>query len=141
MELLIPIFVCVVLPVSIVWITGRVKQNETNRKTEIMLKSIEAGATLDPEMFKDHSKRAKTIREELLEKLSGGCITGLMGVAFLALFFLQKYNPGLPIGFVNLLPVAGGVMMAVGIGLLVSYFAGKKLLAKDIEAEDKKNAE
>ena len=28
-------------------------------------------------------------------------------------------------------------MLAVGIGLFISYFAGKKMLAKEIEAEEK----
>ena len=33
---------------------------------------------------------------------------------------------------------AGCVLLAVGIGLFISYFAGKKLLAKEMEAEEKK---
>jgi len=33
---------------------------------------------------------------------------------------------------------AGCVLLAVGIGLFISYFVGKKLLAKEIEAEEKK---
>lgn len=37
-DILIPIGVCVVLPVMIVWLINRTRQNETNRKTEIMLK-------------------------------------------------------------------------------------------------------
>ena len=45
-KLLIPLGICVVLPVMIVWLVNRTRQNETNRKTEIMLKAIEAGATL-----------------------------------------------------------------------------------------------
>ena len=46
-KLLIPLGICVVLPVMIVWLVNRTRQNETNRKTEIMLKAIEAGATID----------------------------------------------------------------------------------------------
>ena len=32
---------------------------------------------------------------------------------------------------------AGGILMAVGIGLFISYFVSKKMLAKEIEAEEK----
>ena len=32
---------------------------------------------------------------------------------------------------------AGGIMMAVGIGLFISYFVSKNVLAKEIEAEEK----
>ena len=33
--------------------------------------------------------------------------------------------------------LAGGILLAVGLGLFISYFAGKKMLAKEIEAEEK----
>ena len=132
-EVLVPIAICVVLPVLVVWFISRVRQNETNRKAEVMLKAIESGATIDPEFFKSRKeKKQKTIKQDLLEKLNGACITGLIGVAFLMLSFMNLNN-----SFDSYLPVAGAVMLAVGIGLLVSYFAGKRMLAKDIEAEEK----
>lgn len=138
-DILIPICVCVILPVAIVLIVGLTKRNETNRKAEIMLKAIEAGVPVDPAMFKTPEKSPKTIRQELLEKLTGACITGLMGIAFLVLWAVDQFGPGIPKGFFfsEMLPVAGGVMLAVGIALLISYFAGKKLLAGEMEAQEK----
>ena len=50
-EMLVSIGICVVLPIMIVWLNTRKKQNETNRKTEIMLKAIEAGQKIDGELF------------------------------------------------------------------------------------------
>ena len=41
--------ICVILPVMIVWIVSRVRQNEINRKAEIMLKALEAGVEINPE--------------------------------------------------------------------------------------------
>ena len=41
-DIFLPLGVCVVLPVMIVWLVTRARQNETNKKTEIMLKAIEA---------------------------------------------------------------------------------------------------
>lgn len=81
-DILLPIFICVVLPVMIVWLVTRAKQNETNKKAEIMLKAIENGA----------------------------CITSFMGVAFLVLWVIDQYGSGLPNGFFlkEMLPVAGG---------------------------------
>ena len=43
----VPVFVCVVLPIVIVWLVARTRQNEANRKAEIMLKAIEAGVPVD----------------------------------------------------------------------------------------------
>jgi hypothetical protein len=80
---LIPICICVVLPALIVWLIGRVKQNETNRKAEIMLKALDNGAKIDTDFFKSQSG-SKTIKERLLGRLTGACVTGLLGVAVLA---------------------------------------------------------
>lgn len=137
-DVLIPIAVCVVLPVLIVWFVSRVRQNETNRKAEIMLKAIENGVTLDPQMFKMNDKKKASIKKDLLDKLTGACITSLMGTAFLTAGLLFAFHPVWRV-FISpsLLIVAGGVMLAVGIGLFISYFTGKKMLAKEIEAEEK----
>ena len=41
-DILLPLGVCVVLPVMIVWLITRARQNETNKKTEINSKLISA---------------------------------------------------------------------------------------------------
>ena len=131
-DLFIVLGVCVVLPVLIVWIIGRVRKNETDRRAEIMLKAIENGQTIDPEIFKS-SKKKGSIKQELLDKLNGACVTFLMGLAFLLLYVFKVTT----FGFNDFLPYAAGAMLAVGVGLFISYFTGKKMLAKEIEAEEK----
>ncbi|MBR6423594.1 MAG: hypothetical protein IKS47_02790 [Bacteroidales bacterium] len=134
-ELLVPIFVCVVLPIAIVLIVGLVRKNETNRRAEVMLKAIENGQTIDPEIFA-RPKKKQSIKHDLLEKLNGACITSLMGVAFLLIFFFggKWANSFFPTAFYL---IAGGVLLAVGIGLFITYFTGKKMMANEIEAEEK----
>jgi len=138
-SILVPIFVCVVLPVAVVLIVGITKQNETNRKAEIMLKALESGAQIDPELFKTQEK-PKSVKQELLDKLTGACIVSFMGIAFLVLTGVEQAMPGtMPRFFMsNMLPVAGGVMVAVGAGLFISYFVGKRMLAKEIEEENER---
>ena len=137
----LPVFICVVLPVTIVWLVARTRQQETDRKAEIMLKAIEAGVPVDMTQFEapKKQKRPQSIKQDLLEKLNGACITGLMGIGFLTLGLLKTLNWEFGRNmFLNKfwLP-AGAVLLAVGIGLFISYFAGKKMLAKEIEAEEK----
>lgn len=138
----LPVFICVVLPVTIVWLVARTRQQETNKKAEIMLKAIEAGVPLDMTQFEPARKQkvTKSIKQDLLEKLNGACITGLMGAGFLTLGILRTTISDFGRNtFLNKfwLP-AGAVLLAVGIGLFISYFTGKKMLAKEIEAEEKK---
>ena len=130
-DILVPIFVCVVLPVTIVWIVSHARQQETNKKAEIMLKAIEAGVPVDLSQLQSRKQR-KSIKQDLLDKLSGACITSFMGVGFLAYGLLGSGEE--LAGFTT---IAGAVMLAVGIALFVSFFVGKKMLAKEIEAEEK----
>lgn len=141
-DVLVPIFICVVLPVTIVWLISRTRQNETNRKAEIMLKAIESGVPVDMSQFEPSKKQMspRTIKQDLLDKLNGACITGLMGIGFLTLGILRTmdWEFGRNMFLNKFWLPAGGVLLAVGIGLLITYLVGKRMLAKEIEAEEKK---
>ena len=135
-DLFIVLGVCVVLPVLIIWIIARSRKHEVDRKTEVMLKAIEAGVPIDPEMFKQPSKKAKTPKEDLLERFNGSCITGFMGVALLALGIYFDYSGKGFLAFSPTMLIMGGsIMLAVGIALFISYRVGKKTYAKDFENE------
>ena len=137
-EILIPIGVCVVLPVMIVWLVNRTRQNDTNRKTEIILKAIEAGAPIDANFFKAQND-TKTVKERLLKRLSGGCIFALIGIAceIIGIINMIKWD-GATSNDSSVVPmVIGGICLAIGISLLIVFFVGRKMLAKEIDAEEK----
>ena len=138
-EILVPIAVCVVLPVMIVWLINRTRQNETNRKAEIMLKAIEAGATIDADFFKaqQDKKAPKTIKERLLKRLSCGCICTLIGLASVAVGIVNHASwDGSISGDSGVTAmVIGGVLFGIGVSLIIVFFVGKKMLAKEMEAE------
>ena len=141
-DILMPLGVCVVLPVMIVWLVMRTRQNETNKKTEIMLKAIESGATVDTEFFKSQQRGQKTIKERLLNRLAGGSIFSLIGVAFLvlAIVFANSYAPN---GWnfsdspAPTFAIIGGISLAIGLALFAVFFVGKKIMAREMEAEAK----
>lgn len=141
-DILLPLGVCVVLPVMIVWLVMRTRQNETNKKTEIMLKAIESGATVDTEFFKSQQEGQKTIKERLLGRLTGASIMTLLGVALLviAVVFGNSYAPdgwNFSDSPAPVFAVIGGILLAIGLALFAVFFAGKKMLAKEMEAEAK----
>lgn len=133
---LIPIGICIVLPVTIVWLIMRTSQNETNRKAEIMLKAIEAGATIDPNLFKDEKNEPKSTKERLLKYLIAACVTMFPGLVLFAigLFSCIKFRFEFPD---TLILTGGGILIAIGTAFLIVYRTGMKLLAKEIEAEEK----
>ena len=140
-EILVTIALCEVLPVMIVWLINRTRQNETNRKTEIMLKAIESGATIDADFFKaqQDQKTPKTIKERLLKRLSGGCICTLTGLALEVVGIVTYVNWDGSISSDSgiTLMTAGGILIGIGVALIVVFFVGKKMLAKEMEAEAK----
>ena len=138
-DILIPLGVCVVLPVMIVWLVTRARQNETNKKTEIMLKAIEAGATLDANLFKDAHKKQKSTKERLLNRLVWGCATSLLGVALATLGIVLWVNwNGTTSNDSFVVPlIFAGIFLAIGIALFTGFFVGRKMLAMEMEAEAK----
>ena len=135
-DILIPIGICIVLPVTIVWLIMRTSQNETNRKAEIMLKAIEAGATIDPNLFKVEKNEPKSTKERLLKYLIAACVTMFPGLVLFAIALFSCIK----LGFVfpdTLILTAGGILIAIGTAYLIVYRTGMKLLAKEIEAEEK----
>ena len=134
-DMLIPIGVCVILPIIVVWLNLRAKMNETNRKAEVMLKAIEAGKDVDADYFKP-AKAAKTVKSQLLGKLTGACITFFIGTVVLVISCYMSAQGELDAEDTLGFSIFGGIMVAIGVALFISFLVGKKMLAKEIEAEE-----
>ncbi len=129
-EILIPIGVAVVLPVAIVAIVFKSALASDRNRKEIILAALEKNPNLDVEdLVKRMKKSNKLIKEKLLARLERGCLCCLMGVAFMLLYFF------LGVQSEDLIVVVGAALIAVGIAFLVSYFVGRRMLAKEMEAE------
>lgn len=128
-EILIPIGVAVVLPVAIVAIVFKSALASDRNRKEIILAALEKNPNLDVEdLVKRMKKSNKLIKEKLIARLERGCACCLMGVAFVLLyFFLSVQN--------EFLIITGPALIAIGIAFLVSYFVGRRMLAKEMEAE------
>lgn len=134
-EIIVPIGICVVLPVMLVWLVTRVRRNEIDKKAEVMIKAIESGATIDSDLFKEAPKKRKSTKERLLNRLVCGCAASIIGVGLTAfgivLWMTLENDTYAP------LLICGGIFLAVGIALFIGFFVGRKMLAKEIEAEEK----
>lgn len=128
-EILVPLGVAVALPVCIVSIIFRSAMAEDRNRKEIVLAALEKNPNLNVEdLLKGMKKSEKLIKEKLLARLQRGCLCCLMGVAFVLLsFFLSVQNEHLLI--------AGAALIPIGIAFLISYFVGRRMLAKEMEAE------
>lgn len=128
-EVLIPIVVSGVMPVAIVAVLARAYAKKSEHKMNVMIKAIENGADIDPNILMAVKSKTRSTRMNLVNRLSTGVVLSLMGLTFilaaafgLASFPEWGYYPGLP-------------LLAAGIGILVSFFFGKNFLKGEIDAE------
>lgn len=125
-----------VLPIIIIWLFTRKQINETNKRTEIIMSALEKNPDVNVAEWLDKlasENKGKLLKEKLMTKLTWGIICLILGIGTIvygACFSLVSSMPTMP--------TFGGALLAVGIALLVSFFFGKKFLAKEIEAESKK---
>ena len=121
-----------------VWLIVRSKMNETNQRTQIVLAAIEKNPDMDiEELLKKFSRNGKLLKEKLLTKLLWGCLTILLGIGLIGLGAWLGYvgGGGTDDPFVSV--CFGLIALGVGIAFMINYFVGKKMLAKEIEAEEK----
>ncbi|MBR5199555.1 MAG: hypothetical protein IKW20_06970 [Bacteroidales bacterium] len=137
-KVLVPLGIFVALPVMIVWLVTRARQNEINRKTELLLKAMESGAQIDTNLIASPIG-GKTIKERLLKRLTAGCIFTLMGIVFLTIGIVNGINlqPGMSNDSAVIPSVFGGIWLAIGVSFFIVFFVGRKMLAKEISAEEK----
>lgn len=139
---LIPIACGCILPIFAIWMGVRKEMNEANTRTQIALAAIEKNPDMDlEELMTKISPKKKMLKEKLLSKLLSGSITLMLGLGFLGYYAYLCYVGGNGIVDNNMLCFAGIVLLGVGIALLVNYFVGKKMLAKEMEAEQNKLSE
>lgn len=141
-QILVPIACGCVLPIVGILMGVRQKMNETNKQTEIVLAAIEKHPDMDiEELIKKISPKEKLLKEKLLTKLLLGSLTTFLGIALLGVAFWIDCIGGMETEKLHMMYIGGGVLLAIGVAFLFNYFIGKKMLAKEIEAEERKAIE
>ena len=142
-ETLVPLGICVILPIIVISLAMKTRRHEIDKKTEVMMKALENGAQLDPAFFESAAKagcKEKTVKDKLMGFLIAACITagiglllGIVSVVFLTV--KVDLNPAA----ILLLMIPCAILLAVGIAFFIVYFVGKKKIwAKELAELDAK---
>ena len=128
---MLPIILCgCVLPIIFIWMETRRKMNDPDMDVEELLKKI--------------SPKKKLLKEKLLSKLLWGCITtisgiGLIGFGIFLINTISKDTQKIHMADDVQTAIAFGViLLAIGAAFIINYGVGRKMLAKEIEAEESK---
>lgn len=136
-DILVPLGICVFLPLMVVWLSIRKKMHSDDMRKEIILAALEKNANIDvEELVKNMNKPEKLLKEKLLKKLQWGMLAFFMGIGLIGFgLYLELTDAGLYSDVLTY--ICGGVAsFAIGIAFLANYHIGKKMLAKEMEAEE-----
>ena len=131
-----------ILPIVAILAVVRKKMNDTNQRTQIVLAAIEKNPEMDiEELLKKISAKPRLLKEKLITKLLWGCLAVLLGIGLIGFGAWLRYVGGSVPNDIYAAVCSGLIALGVGIAFLVNYFVGKKMLAKEIEAEERRMAE
>lgn len=132
---LLPIFMGCTLFVLVIWMIIRNKKNETNKRAEVVLAAIEKNPDIDAEELLK-KMAPKSLRQKQVNKLQWGIILSMVGLVFVGFGTYLGYVGGYDADDPVFASVWGFIFLAVGIAFFINYYVTKKMLAKELEAEE-----
>lgn len=123
-DVLIPIFVACVMPIAIVLIVALRKSNTVNKRSEILIKAIEANKEVDTDKLIEAMKEPTKSPQEILNaRLLRGCMFSLIGLALVIVGIVNLANgTEFSADPVTVPMMFGGISLAIGISYLIVYF-------------------
>ena len=130
-EILVPIFIIVVLPVSIVGIIYGSTINSDNNRSKVLIKAIESNNGIDGdklvEALQKLNKPPKTPREILNLRLLRGCIFSFIGLIFCIIAIITLcVGSEFTSDEVSGPLLIGGALLGIGLSYLTVYMVTRK---------------
>lgn len=134
-EVIITLGCCVVLPVTVVALIVRNRMHNTDKRTEIALAAIEKNPGMNVENFmKSLQPRQKTIKERLYTRLTVGLSLLGIGLGLLMYVLYRGLTHSWATGDVRGMALFGSVIGLFGLGFSITYWIGKRMFRKELEA-------
>ena len=125
-EILVPIGICVILPLGIFWLYYRAQMNKENKRTEIIMKALESNSNIDTDsLVKALENTSQTPQGRRYARLQRGCQYTLLGIA-LCVVFLISNGKEIDSDMAFMMKFTGAASIAVGISYLIVYFVSGK---------------
>lgn len=123
----LPICICCILPVTIVWLICRRWINNDNRRADVLIEAIKTYNGMDIDRLVETLAKPNRTPAELLNlRLLRGCIFTLVGLALTVVCVVICLNCGGMTDPAGIFMVLGAVSVAIGVSYLITYFVTKK---------------
>ncbi len=137
-QIIVPIFICVVLPVSIVLIKYLAAINKENKNAQVLIKAIESNNNVDVNRLAEAlSKPRKTPQDLQSKRLKVGCVDTLVGGVIWILCIIHLCT-GYSINDaeIEVSLIIGLIFLAIGVGNLIVYNVNRKKMQCQENAEE-----
>ncbi|MCI2083075.1 MAG: DUF6249 domain-containing protein [Bacteroidales bacterium] len=147
-DVIVPVFVCFLLPVCILFIVFYFKSRNEKARLDLINTAIERGVEINPDLIAP-AKESKPRKSNPYAMLTWGICLVLFGLAtFLLIYFLVRNANGSFDGAQALsghafgIACTGFIPMFIGIGLIISFYMGRHYAKADKleEAEENRTA-
>lgn len=134
--IVIPIGVCVVLPVLVIWIYYKYQSKMMETRSAVVMKALEKDASANVRELMEMLHAEKPSSENKgLYKLIWGWLTAVIGVGALFVSVVEYCHAMLFNDFVISFSLIGFPSLGVGIGLLTSYYEGRRIRREEASEE------
>lgn len=133
-DIIVPIGICVILPIILYRMKTRKDSDEANRRADIIMAAIEKDPDINvdeylKQMAPPQPSYEEKFREKLHRELLWGTILLVAGISIITLIISRAISQGewredysSALGYLSI------PLLAIGFGLLVAYHSGKKTL-------------
>lgn len=126
---MVPIVICGILPVAIVWIVTNKLKNRDDKRAEVLMKAIESDKSIDTNKLAEALGNVSEPKSDILSKrLLRGLIFTFIGIALIIGALVIFSNGGNTPEFGVM---SGAVLLAIGISYLIVYRVGYRQKQKE----------
>ena len=126
-SILVPLGICVALPVLIVLIVFWAQVNADNKRAMVLIEAIKANPDTDTDaLAKAFAKKRKSPREILNSRLLKGCIFSLTGLVITIANLCFYWGNDIELDDFAPLLILGLILFVIGISFLIVYFVTRK---------------
>lgn len=128
---MVPIVICGILPVAIVWIVTNKLKNRDDKRAEVLMKAIESDKSIDTNKLAEALGNVSEPKSDILSKRQlRGLIFTFIGIALiigaLVIFSNGGFGDTPEFGVMS-----GAVLLAIGISYLIVYRVGNRQKQKE----------
>lgn len=127
MGIIVPIAICVILPVCVVALITHTVTNGDNRRAQVLIKALESNNEIDTSKLAEAMARQNRSPREILNlRLLRGCIFACLGLACAVIAGITTTLPDDYSDLMLTLVFGSGIGLAVGIAYLVVWAITRK---------------